>query len=334
MANTRFTIIEAPSVLGLFPKGVETLPDALLGAGLAERLNARRAGRVEPPPYDDRRDPETLLLNPQGIRDYSIKLANAVTPILQAGEFPIVLGGDCSIMLGCLLALKRRDRYGLLFLDGHADFYQPEAEPNGEVASMELALATGRGPALVAELEGKWPLVRDEDVVALGRRDGEEAAEHGSQHIEDTAIEVIDLAEVRADGVDTAGHRAMAHLSRPELSGFWVHLDADVLDDAIMPAVDYRMPGGLSWDELATMLRVAVASGRAVGLDVTIFNPKLDTDGSIAKKLVDTLAGEFRSRAPRRRSSRFSSRLSGSAGGAHCDRIGQTSWWHPATPGS
>ena len=197
-------------------------------------------------------------------------------------------------MLGCLLALKRRDRYGLLFLDGHADFYQPEAEPNGEVASMELALATGRGPALVAELEGKWPLVRDEDVVALGRRDGEEAAEHGSQHIEDTAIEVIDLAEVRANGVDTAGNRAMAHLSRPELSGFWVHLDADVLDDAIMPAVDYRMPGGLSWDELATMLRVAVASGRAVGLDVTIFNPKLDTDGSIAKKLVDTLGGELR----------------------------------------
>ncbi len=294
MADSRFTIIEAPSVLGLFPKGVETLPDALLGAGLAERLNARHVGRVEPPPYDDRRDPETLLLNPQGIKDYSIKLANAVTPVLQAGEFPIVLGGDCSIMLGCLLALKRRDRYGLLFLDGHADFYQPEAEPNGEVASMELALAAGRGPALVAELEGKRPLVRDEDVVAFGRRDGEESAEHGSQRIEDTAIQVIDLQEVREYGAVDAAGRAVAYLSRPELSGFWVHLDADVLDDAVMPAVDYRMPGGLSWDELATVLRVVVASGRAVGLDVTIFNPKLDTDGSIAKVFVDTLAGELR----------------------------------------
>ncbi|RPI37500.1 MAG: arginase family protein, partial [Hyphomicrobiaceae bacterium] len=29
-----FSIIEAPSVLGLFPKGVETLPNALLDAGL------------------------------------------------------------------------------------------------------------------------------------------------------------------------------------------------------------------------------------------------------------------------------------------------------------
>jgi hypothetical protein len=49
MTYSRFTIIEASSVLGLFPKGVEILPDALLGAGLAERLNARRTGRVEPP---------------------------------------------------------------------------------------------------------------------------------------------------------------------------------------------------------------------------------------------------------------------------------------------
>jgi arginase len=294
MVYSRFAIIEAPSVLGLFPNGVETLADVLLAAGLAERLNARRAGAVIPPPYDGRRDSETLLLNPLGIRDYSIALADTVSSVLQAGEFPIVLGGDCSIMLGCLLALRRSGRYGLLFLDGHADFYQPEAEPNGEAASMELALATGRGPAVVVDLEGKRPLVRDEDVVAFGRRDAEEAAEHGSQRIEDTAIKMIDLAAVRAHGVDDAAERAMAYLSRPELSGYWVHLDADVLDDSIMPAVDYRMRDGLSWDELATTLRTMVASGRAVGLDVTIFNPKLDVDGSIAKGFVDTLVSGLR----------------------------------------
>lgn len=289
MVYSRVTIIEAPSVLGLFASGVETLPDAMLGAGLAERLNAQRAGVVQPPPYDERRDTETLLLNPLGIRDYSIALANSVGSVLDAGAFPIVLGGDCSIMLGCLLALRRSGRYGLLFLDGHADFYQPEAEPNGEAASMELALATGRGPAVVADLEGKRPLVRDEDVVAFGRRDAGEAAEHGSQRIEDTAIDVIDLAAVRARGVNDAAVRAVAHLSRPELSGAWVHLDADVLDDAIMPAVDYRMPDGLSWDELAVTLQAMAASGKAVGIDVTIFNPKLDNDGSIARMFVDTL---------------------------------------------
>lgn len=159
---------------------------------------------------------------------------------------------------------------------------------------MELALATGRGPAVLTDLEGKRPLVRDEDVVAFGRRDTEEAEEHGSRRIEDTVIELIDLAAVRSFGATDAANRAIAHLARPGIAGFWVHLDADVLDDAIMPAVDYRMPDGLSWDELAIVLRTAIASGKVAGLDVTIFNPKLDADGSIARVFADTLVAGLR----------------------------------------
>jgi arginase len=101
--------------------------------------------------------------------------------------------------------------------------------------------------------------------------------------------------EVRKRGAGEAIHRAIEGLSRPELGGTWVHLDADVLDDAVMPAVDYRMPGGLSWEELATVLRVAIASGKAIGVNITIFNPKLDSDGSIAAALVDTLVKGLRS---------------------------------------
>ncbi len=149
-----FAIIQAPSILGLFPGGVETLPEALLAAGLAEHLGVIHAARVEPPPFDPVRDQATLLLNPRGIVDYSILLANAVGDGLDSGSVPVVLGGDCSILIGCALALKRRGRYGLLFLDGHADFYQPAAEPKGEAASMDLALITGRGPALITNLEG------------------------------------------------------------------------------------------------------------------------------------------------------------------------------------
>lgn len=289
MSNSRFAIIEAPSVLGLFPRGVELLPDALLAAGLAGQLSATRAARIAPPPYDPRRDEETLLLNPRGIRDYSISLADAIGNVLDAGAFPIVLGGDCSILLGCLLTLRRRGRYGLLFLDGHADFYQPEAEPNGEAASMELALATGRGPAVVTDLEGLRPLVRDDDVVALGRRDARDADAHGSQRIEDSGIDVIDLGYVRRAGVAAVAARAVQRLSRQPSDGFWIHLDADVLDDAIMPAVDYRMAGGLSWGELAVVLRRALSGGRAVGIDITIFNPALDPTGNIARAFVRAL---------------------------------------------
>jgi arginase len=289
MTERSFAIVEAPSVLGLFPKGVEMLPDALLAAGLAERLGARRSGRVEPPAYDYERDPDTLMLNPRGIADYAVALADAVGQVVDRGEFPVVLGGDCSILLGNLLALRRRGRYGLLFLDGHADFYQPEAEPNGEAASMELALATGRGPAVVTDIEGRCPLVRDRDVVVFGRRDAADAEAHGSQRIEDAAIAMTELAAARAVGVETAATRAVGSLAKAGLDGIWIHLDADVLDDAIMPAVDYRMPDGLSWDELTAVLRAGMNAG-AVGINVTIFNPKLDGDGSIARAFTEALA--------------------------------------------
>jgi arginase len=152
------------------------------------------------------------LRNATGLRDYALALAATTGQLLDGGETPVVLGGDCSILLGNLLALRRRGRYGLLFLDGHADFYDPRSEPNGEAASMDLALATGRGPGVVSDLEGRGPLVRDEHVVVFGRRDAEEAEEAGSPRIEDTAITVFDLATVRARGAPRAAQEALDHL--------------------------------------------------------------------------------------------------------------------------
>lgn len=298
MVQPNYAIIEAPSILGLFPNGVETLPDALLAAGLPSRIGASHAGRLEPPSYDPKRDEATGLLNPRGIANFSHALADAIRPVWARGEFPVVLGGDCSILLGCVLATRRRGRAGLLFLDGHADFYQAGAEPHGEAASMDLALVTGRGPELVTNLDGLRPLVRDEDVVVLGRRDAEIAEDQGSQRIEDTNIAMTDLDAVRRHGVSQAIGRALEQLCTPALDGFWIHLDSDVLDDAVMPAVDYRMPGGLHWDELSTILARAIGSGRALGIDVTIFNPALDGTGAIARDFVDALARGLRGGEP------------------------------------
>jgi arginase len=285
---SRYAIIQAPSILGLRPSGVEDLSRTLLELGLAERLKARLAARVEPPDYNPTRDAETKMLNPRAIRDYSINLADAVEAVLKRGEFPIVLGGDCSILLANLLALRRHGRYGLLFLDGHADFYEPDANVNGETASSELAFATGRGPELMTTMEGYSPLVRDEDVVAFAHRDAEEAASYGSQSLPE-ALCSMDLANVRRLDIESAAREAIAHLARQELPGFWIHLDADVLDDAIMPAVDYRIPDGLSWNELKTVLRHAMASGRAVGMEVTIYNPRLDAERRAGRELVRTI---------------------------------------------
>lgn len=290
--SSRLAILQAPSILGLRPTGVETLPEALIEAGLLERLAGRHAGRVAPRAhYEFERDPSSLTLNAAGIAEFSSTLADSVEAILADGELPLVLGGDCSILLGNLLSLKRRGRYGLLFLDAHADFYQPEANPNGEAASMELAFATGRGPAVLANLEGRGPLVTDEDVVVFGYRDAAEQAEYGSQPLP-PALPAISLDEIRGGGIAAAIQKALAQLQRaggPD-AGFWLHLDADVLDDAILPAVDYRLPGGLSPNELQAVLTAAAGTGRLIGMDLTIYNPKLDRGGSGARLLVDLLA--------------------------------------------
>jgi arginase len=295
MAHPAFAVIAAPSALGLQTDGVARLPDALLAAGLATLLGARVAGRVEPPPRSAGVDPATGVRNAAGVAEYARRLATAVGAVLDRGEFPVVLGGDCSILLGSLLALRTRGRHGLLFLDGHADFYQPETDPEAEAASMELAFATGRGPAPLAALDGRGPLVRDGDVAAFGLRDAAEQAAAGCPP-PPAGLRTWDLDRVRRAGVARAAAEAVAHVARPDLDGFWVHVDADVVDDALMPAVDYRLAGGLSWDELDSVLTAAMGSGRAVGFEVTIYNPDLDPGGDAGRALAATLGRALRPR--------------------------------------
>jgi arginase len=297
MSRRGYAIIEAPSVLGLKPTGVEELPAALLRYGLAERLQARRAARLQPPPYEDEVDPETQTLNARAIADWSPKLADAVEEVLDRGEFPVILGGDCSIVLGSTLALRRRGRFGLLFIDGHADFYQPEAEPNGEAASMDLAFATGYGPALLANIEGRGPLVRKEDAVVFGFRDAEEQVEHGSQPLPDDLL-ALDLPAVRTMGVEAAAVAAVRHVTRADLEGFFIHLDADCLNDDVMPAVDYRLADGLTLEELKRTLEIAVGSGKAVGMEIAIYNPNLDEGGLAGRQLAQTIADALGDSAP------------------------------------
>jgi arginase len=284
-----YAVLEAPSTLGLATEGVERLAGRLLDLGLAERIHARRAGRLAVPPKDPTPDPETGVLNATAIAAWSPKLADAVEAVLDAGEFPVVLGGDCTILVGSMLALRRRGRYGLLFIDGNADFFQPAAEPNGEGASMDLAFVTGYGPSLLTDIEGRKPLVRPEDVVAFAYRDHKDQEEYGSQPLP-AELKALDLPAVCARGIEAAAGEAVDHLTRAELDGFFIHLDADCLDDAIMPAVDFRVPGGLSWDELGAALRIALASGKAVGLEITIYNPRLDEDGAAGRGLADVVA--------------------------------------------
>jgi arginase len=288
----RHAVIEAPSVLGHIPShlGVARMPQFLLDLGLAERLSGRRAGTVESPPYHPDRDPETQIMNPRALRDYSSALADSVEAVIGREEFPVVLGGDCSIILGPMLALKRRGRYGVLYIDGHPDFYQPEANPiNGAASASDLAFATGRGPDIVTDLEGRSPLVRDDDVVVFAYRSSAAQVRHRCQPLPMDFL-ALDRDQVRRLSADAAMEECIGHLTRqggPE--GFWIHVDVDVLDPSIMSAVDDPLPDGLSWDEFRTALRIAAASDGALGVEFTIYNPDLDGDGTSGRGLAASI---------------------------------------------
>ena len=287
-------VVDAPSILGLKPQGVERLPEALKTKGLIERIGAEYHGRVVPTSsYSYQRDSETNVLNSKGIRDFSISLSSKIRQEITADFFPLILGGDCSILIGCMLALRKLGNYGLFFIDGHADFYQPSASPTGEVADMDLAIVTGRGPEILTNINGLRPLVKDRHTVAFGYRDVEEQQRNGSQDIKTTGVLTVEWEEIRKSGVMTKSSEVIDKLSETGIDGFWIHLDVDVLDDAIMPAVDYRTPGGLSFGDLSKLLTQVLGSKRAVGMDIAIFNPELDQDGSIAEKLVDSIARGF-----------------------------------------
>jgi len=260
-----------------------------VAAGLLTRLRPVRRVRLEPPTFSADAHP-TGVKNADGIAAFAVTLADAIDDALDDDLFPLVLGGDCSILLGTALALRRRGRYGLLHVDGHADFAHPDHEPAGEAASMDLALVTGRGRPLLTDIERRRPLVRDEDAVQLGFRAEADATDHHlGVPIRSTPITVRGLPEIRARGIEACLDDALAVLVSQRLAGFALHLDVDVLDDAVMPAVDYRVPDGLSPDELSLVLERALASGRCAAMQVTILNPALDPDGSIVERFARLL---------------------------------------------
>jgi arginase len=126
----------------------------------------------------------------------------------------------------------------------------------------ELALVTGRGQALLTTYDGRCPLVRDEDVVAFGFRDEWEAQSYGSPPLAEK-IKAIGLEEVRRMGLGPGAREALADVSGQDRCDFGIHFDADALDDAIMPAVDYRLPGGLSWLEIKTHSQCCTCSSES-----------------------------------------------------------------------
>lgn len=294
--NHPVQILSAPSILGLRPDGTELLGKALLDAGLAAQIHSHLPIIELPPPnalYNPDRDLFSGCLNTILLRDYAIELAQTVSEIINKQRFALVLGGDCSILLGIMQSMKRKKRSGLVFVDAHADFYEPERSVTGEVADMDLAIVTGRGPEMLTNIDGLRPYVRDENVVHIGQRDQEETKQYGSQDILDSGITCYSLETIHANGINTVIAQTIKKIEQSGLERFWIHFDTDVLDDAINPAVAYRLPGGLSFEQAQQIIRSLLLTQKAAGMSVTVFNPSMDNDGTIAKGIVQCIAGAY-----------------------------------------
>jgi arginase len=287
------TVLGAPSNLGLKPPssgkepGVQYMADVLREHGLVPRLHAEDAGTVIPPKYGSTIDPSTRIRNVSAIREYSIQLADRLGSLLDERRFPVVLGGDCSILLGCSLALRRRGRYGLLFIDGHSDLLTPETSQTGGAAGMDLALTTGIGPEILTEIESSAPYIQPSDVVVFGYR--VPTLHERSPDSPHPPMTAFPLDRIRAEGIDQATAAAVTRLEGRG-SGFWIHVDLDVLSPQWMPAVDSPDPGGMTPTELTKVLKRAIWSRKCAGLELTIYDPERDPTGRCANLIVDILS--------------------------------------------
>ena len=289
------TLISAPSNLGLRPPqpgavpGTSKAPEALREAGLHARfaaLGAADGGVVLPGRYlDDARAWVARSRNQDAVLDHARRLAARISGQLDAGHTPLILGGDCSLLIGAGLALRPHGRYGLIHLDGHTDFRHPgNSTECFSLAGEDLAAAVGLHWPAIAGLDGGGPYFRPADTVHIGCRDDDEYLAEASEVI----AQVIPARWASENGAVTVAELALATVDTGQLDGYWLHLDVDILDPAYMPAVDSPATGGLSPAELTALL--AALAPRATGAQVTVFDPDLDPGGRYATVLTGILA--------------------------------------------
>jgi len=283
----RVTIIEAPSNLGLKEPapgrepGVRRLPDWLRTYGLHTKIKAAEVLRVEPPPYGTDLDAISGVRNAEGIVSFSRELSKSVSSVVEAKDFALVLGGDCSILIGCALGLRTLGRYGLFFIDGHTDFVLADMSVTKAAAGMDLAIVTGHGHGRLTDMDRLRPYIREYDTLAFGNR---YMSPDYVGVIERSSIHYVDLPSARKQGIGSVVAEFLNRMAG--LDGFWIHLDVDVLEDREMPCVDSRQAGGLTYTELRQLLRLLLESPLASGMDITILDPDLDPEGMYTARFV------------------------------------------------
>jgi arginase len=271
------------------PRGQTQAASALREAGLAGTLpGAAMTVDVTAPEPDPGRgaggfaNEAALLVMVDGVY-------KRVRGSLVEDRFPLLYGGDCAVLLGALPALRDQQGVaGLLFIDAHEDATTMGSSPDGEAANMEIALLLGlTGQDAPESMRRRLPALDPDAIVMLGQRDERYREAIGVPSIADQ-VRIYPAQDLHGQAAQLA-EEATEHLDRTT-PGWWVHVDLDVLrgDDfpACAAASDPATPGGLTWDELTTIVHRALRSPKCRGLGVGVYNTDLDPDRRAARRIV------------------------------------------------
>ncbi|MBI5931691.1 MAG: arginase family protein [Chloroflexi bacterium] len=296
----RIAVIGVPTNGAGTADGVALAPTALRNAGLIERLShvadVLDTGDVQFIAPSPSRDEKTGIIAPKTMVSMIVGVDAAVNSALEQGRFPLVLGGDCGLLLGCLNAARRLyGQAGLLFVDGHEDTYPPHQSPTGESADMEMGFALGcHIENLPDTLATMLPLITPADVAMLGVRDAEVLKSEGVASLAHAlSVRMVDDGALMQGAATEITQASLAYIGAGQRR-WWLHTDLDVLTVEALAAVDYHQPGGLSWDVLTQIARVACRTEGIVGWDITIYNPDLDTDGQQARRIIEYIEAVIR----------------------------------------
>lgn len=276
------------------PHGTELSPAALRTAGLA-RLGWPDAGDLDVRIPDHERDVATGVVGIDGVLATTELIRSTVAARCRAGDRPFLVGGCCTLAAGALAGARDAlGAVGLIYVDGHLDFYDGLTSPTGEAADMPVAVILGDGPAAWVERVAPTPVCPPAAIAILGYRDPTELDDLALQLAANRrrGLLAIDAATIRRDGPTAAASRAVEHVART-VDRFWLHIDLDVLDERAFPATDYLLPDGLDWDQLIEVLRPIATDDRLVGWSLACYNPEKDPDGADGRAIVSAIKRVF-----------------------------------------
>ena len=267
------------------PPNTENTADGLRQLNLISLLESKGysvkdLGNLTGYQFQDILDAETKIKDFDTWINLSNSISKKLEKMLERNSFPLLLGGDCSMLIGIFSAFAQRgEEINLIFLDGHADFHSVESSLTGDPADMELSVLTGRGPDKITKIANKYPLLDEEKVLVFGIRAWDKIAESN--------IQVYDNKTIKEKGIKTVLEQGIKKLPKKELP-FWLHLDVDILDPSYMPVM-FPEKDGLTFEDLYEFMGNELVLKQTIGISIACYHPALDKDGIAGKRLVSLI---------------------------------------------